>query len=93
MLILSFPFLLEEACTCPICACIIAHHHTRFPFLFLSVLFFEFLPINLFILIVPTGEKKKTKAVDNELNPVWNEVSGELKLQLELQYVDLFIWR
>lgn len=24
------------------------------------------------------GEKKKTKAIDNELNPVWNEVSGEL---------------
>ncbi len=21
------------------------------------------------------GEKKKTKAIDNELNPVWNEVS------------------
>lgn len=26
-----------------------------------------------------TGEKKKTKAIDNELNPVWNEVSGGLK--------------
>lgn len=25
--------------------------------------------------IVFTGEKKKTKAIDNELNPVWNEVS------------------
>lgn len=23
---------------------------------------------------VVTGEKKKTKAINNELNPVWNEV-------------------
>lgn len=36
-----------------------------------------------------TGEKRKTKAVDNELNPVWNEVCGELKLiqKWELLYV------
>lgn len=27
--------------------------------------------------IVFIGEKKKTKAIDNELNPVWNEVSRE----------------
>lgn len=25
------------------------------------------------------GEKKKTKAINNDLNPVWNEVSEELQ--------------
>lgn len=28
-----------------------------------------------FIQLYFSGEKKKTKAIDNELNPVWNEVS------------------
>lgn len=41
---------------------------------------YEFLQINMILFIVSTGEKKKTKAIDNELNPVWNEVSAELQL-------------
>lgn len=32
----------------------------------------------------PAGEKKKTKSIDNELNPVWNEVSDYNK-ELDLQ--------
>lgn len=38
-----------------------------------------------------TGEKKKTKAVDNELNPVWNEVSGELKLTAKCESYSMWI--
>lgn len=43
---------------------------------------YEFLQMNMVLFIMFTGEKKKTKAVDNDLNPVWNEVSGELKCKV-----------
>ncbi len=38
-----------------------------------------------------TGEKKKTKAIDNELNPVWNEVSGVLKLAVKCKSHSMWI--
>lgn len=38
------------------------------------------------IFIVLTGEKQKTKAIDNELNPVWNEVSEWLKVSVHFYF-------
>lgn len=32
-----------------------------------------------------SGEKKKTKAVNNDLNPVWNEVSNGLELTVSCE--------
>lgn len=38
------------------------------------------------------GEKKKTKAIDNELNPFWNEVSGEFKWTVKYIWISRF-WK
>ena len=51
---------------------------------------YEFLQINITLSIVSTGEKKKTKAIDNELNPVWNEVSAEFQLTVMCESYSVF---
>lgn len=68
---------LDEACLC-----LTTVSYFSFRLLLLFWHFFcglSFLPKTLVYLHCTLGEKKKTKAVDNELNPVWNEVSGEIK--------------
>lgn len=41
--------------------------------------------------VVLTGEKKKTKAIDSDLNPVWNEVSAGLELAVMCKSYSLWI--
>lgn len=40
-----------------------------------------------------TGEKKKTKTINSELNPVWNEVSEDLRcvIHWEIHFFELVI--
>lgn len=57
---------------------------------FLQILRFDKVKIKQMIIVL-TGEKKKTKAIDNELNPVWNEVSTAFQFIVGCDGIYLFI--